>query len=256
MLQHTNILYGPVKSRRLGVSLGVNLMPVDAKICSFNCVYCECGFNTGKMRADLPKRIDFYLQMESRLKKMSALNEPLNTITFAGNGEPTMHPRFLEIINDTIELRDKYYPQATISVLTNATQIHRRKVFEALQKVENPILKLDSVIEHTMRIMDRPVRNSVRISWLIEQMSRFDGNFIMQTMFLQGSFEGQYFDNTTDLEVEAWLNMLRELHPRQVMIYTIDRETPIYTLQKIPLEKLEEIAQKVREIGIDVSIAG
>ncbi|MDR2854317.1 MAG: radical SAM protein [Prevotellaceae bacterium] len=258
MLQHKSIFYGPVQSRRLGISLGVNLQPTDAKICSFNCLYCECGFNTGKQKERQARLDAFTQQLEDKLITMYAEHQPLDTITFAGNGEPTMHPKFPEIIDITISLRNKYYPMATISVLTNSTEIHRLPVFNALKKIDNPILKFDSAIEKTLEIINRPVQrfhNRINPQWLVEKMACFKGNFIVQTMFLRGSFDGESFDNTTSEEVRAWLNVLCELRPRQVMIYTIARETPISTLQKVSREELEEIAEKVRKIGIEVSIS-
>lgn len=251
-------IFGPVHSRRLGISLGINLLPVDAKICSYNCIYCECGFNTPMHEAPVPTREEVRTALESRLQQMSGNGEHLDVITFAGNGEPTLHAEFAGIIDDTIALRNRYYPTAKISVLSNATRIDRPHVFEALLKVDNNILKFDSAIDHTYRLMNRPTGGdrSLTVAWLTEHLKRFNGALIVQTMFTRGAFEGEAFDNTTQQEVDAWLDALDAIRPRQVMIYTIDRETPVKQLVRIPLDELESIAAQARARGFEVSVAG
>lgn len=256
MILFDQIIFGPVKSRRLGVSLGVNLLPVDAKICSFDCIYCECGFNTTMKESPLPTREQVYESLELKLQQMVAAGELPDVITFAGNGEPTLHAQFEGIIDDTIALRDKYCPNSKVSVLSNSTRTHKPSIFAALKKVDMNIMKLDSAFDETVRRLDRPVGKTFTVRWLIEQLKKFEGNLIIQTMFLRGVVDGEVLDNTTDREVEAWIEALKEVNPRQVMIYTIDRETPTLGLQKISLEELEGIADKARAAGFDVSTAG
>ena len=246
------IIYGPIRSRRLGVSLGVNLMPTDAKLCTFDCVYCECGWNQPISHPQLPTREEVRESLNSQL---STLNSPLDVITYSGNGEPTLHPDFLGIIQDTCALRDQYCPKAKISVLSNSTQLFREDVVEALRLCDNRILKLDSAITSTMRLIDKPVNPSLTVEQILERLSLFDGDFTLQTCFLTGEYEGQLIDNTTPEELAAWYRAVDYLHPKQVMIYVIDRATPLKTLSKIPLDKMNEIAAPLREKGIDVIVS-
>ena len=246
------IIYGPIRSRRLGVSLGVNLMPTDAKLCTFDCVYCECGWNQPISHPQLPTREEVRESLNSQL---STLNSPLDVITFSGNGEPTLHPDFLGIIQDTCALRDQYCPNAKISVLSNSTQLFREDVVEALRLCDNRILKLDSAITSTMRLIDKPVNPSLTVEQILERLSLFDGDFTLQTCFLTGEYESQLIDNTTPEELAAWYRAVDYLHPKQVMIYVIDRATPLKTLSKIPLDKMNEIAAPLREKGIDVIVS-
>ena len=251
------IVYGPVHSRRMGVSLGVNLLPYDGKLCSFDCIYCECGFNKDfRTKTHLPSRENVKAAMEDKLKSLQKEGVQLDVITFAGNGEPTMHPEFEDIIEDTVSLRNQWAPNAKISVLTNGMNVGKASVFTALKKIENPILKLDSAFDKTARLIDRPNSPSYSIAQQVELYKRFDGDFILQTMFLKGEFEGTALDNTTEEEVSAWLRLVEELHPREVMIYTIDRETPAKRLEKASIETLRKIADRVGELGIKTNVAG
>lgn len=253
----SEIVFGPVQSRRLGTSLGINLLPYDGKLCSFDCIYCECGLNKNfRTKTKLPNRQNVQLALKDKLISLKNEGIIIDVITFAGNGEPTMHPQFYEIIDDTIELRNIYYPESKISVLSNGMHLDKPKVVEALKKTDNPVLKLDSAIEETIRILDRPNSSSYSISRQIERFKLFNSNFILQTMFLKGEFEGQTIDNTTNEEVSAWLELVYDLQPREVMIYTIDRETAVKGLEKVSLEKLLEIANKVESIGIRTNVAG
>ncbi len=252
------IIFGPVRSRRLGTSLGVNLLPADAKICSYDCVYCECGFNTRMRKAPIPTRDEVREALEACLQQMARDGERPDTITFAGNGEPTLHNSFAGIVDDTIMLRDRYFPEAKISVLSNATRIDRPDVFEALMKVDNNILKLDSAVDRTFRALNRPTGGSetIDVAWLKTHLKRFGGKLIIQTLFLRGEFQGETFDNTTSEEVTAWLEALREIRPGHVMIYSLDRATPVKSLERIGREILEQIAEQARKQGFDVSVAG
>ena len=245
----SSIIFGPIKSRRLGTSLGVNLMPANGKICSFDCVYCECGFNFINKEAKIPTRNEVKEQLERKIREMAATSEPLDTITFSGNGEPTMHRDFAKIIGDTLEIRNKFYPNAKISVLSNATFCGKKSVFNALNCVDNNILKLDSGIEETIRIINCP-NSKFSLKKLINDLQKFNGNLIVQTLFFSGEFQGKTFDNTTEKEVSEWLNLLKIIHPNKVMIYSLDRPTPAKNLQKADLETLQKIADLVEKNGI------
>lgn len=248
-------IFGPVHSRRLGISLGINLLPADGKVCTFDCIYCECGFNKDfRARKPMPTRQEVYLALQEQLQKMKSEGQQPDVLTFAGNGEPTIHPDFPAIIDDTRTLRDRYFPQARISVLSNATRILKPEVFEALKKVDNNILKLDTVDPEYIQRVDRPT-GPYDLTALIAQMKAFDGKVIIQTMFMTGSMEGQDVDNTTDYYVEPWLQTIKEIAPAMVMIYTIDRETPDHDLAKATAAQLDRIAERVREAGISVSVS-
>lgn len=247
-----SIVYGPIRSRRLGVSLGVNLMPTTAKLCTFDCVYCECGWNQPILHPTLPTRDEV---REALRTQLSAHQSQLDVITFSGNGEPTLHPDFLGIIEDTCALRDEYCPKAKVSVLSNSTQLGRKDVVEALRLCDNRILKLDSAIDTTMRLVDKPVNAQLTVGQVVEWLKAFDGDFTLQTCFLRGVYEGQVIDNTTDEELKAWYDIVDTLRPKQVMIYVIDRETPLKTLEKIPANKMEEIAAPLRKKGIDIVVS-
>lgn len=245
------IIFGPVKSRRLGISLGINLLPTDVKVCSFDCIYCECGRNpkSYKEKAILPLRTEVKENLEEKLLKMVAENLLPDVITFAGNGEPTLHPEFVGIIEDTIELRNKFTPNARIAVLSNATMLHKKPVFEVLTKIEDNIQKLDSAFEKTVQILDCPNGN-FNINKLVQQLTAFKGKVIIQTMFVKGSYKGEEIDNTTEKEIAAWIKLLKIINPQKVMIYTIARDTPINTLKKVTLSELNEIASQVEKAGI------
>lgn len=246
-------IFGPVHSRRLGVSLGINLLPADGKVCSFNCVYCECGLNKEfRTRTKLPSRDEVRIALNAKLKEMQAHGPAPDVLTFAGNGEPTMHPQFPAIIDDTLALRDAYFPEAKVSVLSNAAHINRREVFDALNKVDNNILKLDTVDENYIRLVDRPVGRFSLVT-VIEHLKAYKGNCIIQTMFLKGTYQGNNVDNTTDMYVLPWIETLKDIKPRQVMIYTIERETPDHNLMKATPQELDRIARLLEKEGFDCS---
>ncbi len=253
----TSTIFGPIHSRRLGTSLGVNLMPADGKVCSFDCLYCEAGFNAqGAGKAGLPSRETVRVLLESRLADMKEKGETLDVITFSGNGEPTLHPDFAGVIDDTIELRDRYFPDVKISVLSNSTRIGRKEVDEALKKVDNNILKLDSAFDSTVAIIDRPNDPTYSVARIVERMKRFDGHCIVQTMFLRGSHDGKIIDNTTETEVNALADLYVQIAPEEVMIYSIDRKTPAEPLEKVSRDELDRIAGVFRSRGIKVQVAG
>lgn len=251
------IVFGPIHSRRLGVSLGMNLLPVDGKICTFDCIYCECGWNKDhRVVSRFPSRESVREALETKLSSMRAEGVAPDVITFAGNGEPTVHPEFEGIIDDTITLRDRFFPSAKIAVLSNSTMLGKPGVFRALNRVEDNILKLDSVLDSRIRQLNAPNQPSFCFARLLEDLCRFDGNLIIQTMFLRGELDGKSVDNTTEEEIVGWLEALKKIHPKQVMIYTIDRETPAKNLRKVPKTELEVIADRARALGFDVSVAG
>ncbi len=254
-----DIIFGPIHSRRLGLSLGVNLLPQEAKICNFDCVYCECGSNGERKGVVSQRRFAIRRSVEEALKlqleEMAVTLTPPDVITFAGNGEPTLHPEFEQIIESTIAIRDRLCPNAKVSVLSNATTLDRECVVRALRMVDNPILKIDSAIERTAKLMNNP-SSSYSVGRVIDQMSTsLRGVCIVQTMFLRGEIDGETVDNTSDEEVEAWIAALRTISPRSVMIYSIDRDTPCRTLEKVSKEELERIAARVRAYGIECSAA-
>lgn len=246
-------IFGPVHSRRLGVSLGVNLMPADGKLCSFDCVYCECGFNkpshSGSKR---PSREQVKTDLEKQLQKMVEEGRLPDVITFAGNGEPTLHPDFAGIIDDTIALRDRYCPQAKVSVLSNATMAFKPDVRDALLKVDNNILKLDTVDPDFIQLVDRPV-GKFDVNKIIDDLAAFHGKVIVQTMFLKGKYQGRDVDNTGDYYVTPWLKALEKIKPEAVMVYTIDRETPAHELLKATPAELDAIVARIKALGIEAS---
>ena len=253
---YDKIVFGPIHSRRLGISLGVNLLPIDGKCCSFNCIYCECGLNEERRpHSKMPTRQAVKEALEERLSAMQAAGTAPDVITFAGNGEPTLHPDFAVIIDDTIALRDRFFPKAKIAVLSNSTMLHKEDVFRALNRVEDNIMKFDSILDSRIQQLNVPVSPTFTFDRLLEQLCRFNGNVIIQTMFLKGEVNGESVTNTTEHEVSGWLEALKQIRPKQVMIYTLDRETPIKNLRKVPKEELDAIAERVRKEGFDVTVS-
>lgn len=250
------IIFGPVKSRRLGVSLGINLLPTNVKVCSFDCVYCECGRTPKKYeeKAVFPSRNEVQQKLEEKLNEMANENLLPDVITFAGNGEPTLHPEFAGIIDDTIQLRNKLSPKARIAVLSNATMLHKKEVFSVLLKIEDNIQKLDSAFEETIQILDCP-RGTFNLSKVVDQLIEFVGKMTIQTMFVRGSIKGKHFDNTSEKEISAWIELLKKINPSQVMIYTIARDTPINTIEKVSILELNSIAAQVEKAGLQVQVS-
>ena len=243
-------IFGPIHSRRLGISLGINLMPADGKVCSFDCIYCECGFNADH-RPTLPRptRDEVAAKLEQTLQRMTAEGQLPDVLTFAGNGEPTCHPHFAEIIGDTIRLRNQYCPQAKVCVLSNSTMIHRQSVHDALMLVDDNILKLDTVNPQYINKVDRP-NGHYDVQTIIDRMKAFNGHIIIQTMFMRGQYQGESVDNTSEQYVAPWLDVVRQINPQQVMVYTIDRETPAHGLEKASREQLDAIRDRVIAAGI------
>jgi wyosine [tRNA(Phe)-imidazoG37] synthetase (radical SAM superfamily) len=252
------IIFGPVNSRRLGVSLGINLLPTERKICNFNCIYCECGLtgDTGKTSVHLPTRKEVYDALDRKLSAMKEKGQHPDVLTYAGNGEPTLHPEFPGIIDDSIELRDRYFPDARIAVLSNATTIRNPEVREALLRVDQNILKFDSACDNTIQLHNQPHRRIIA-SELINDLKEFNGRVIIQTLFLRGNYRGSSIDNTSPEELEKWLKAIDEIRPSEVMIYTISRDTPEGgRLDKVPLKELNAIAKMVNALGIKTQVSG
>ena len=248
-----NLVFGPIHSRRLGNSLGVNLMPMIGKICTFNCVYCECGWNPEHRNehARLATPQEYEKTLENALRELVGTPKEPDSITFSGNGEPTLHPDFPEVIDITIRLRDRYVPKAVISVLTNGTRIHDEKIFATLQKVDNNICKLDGGSLDVINNVNLP-NVKINLEQYIEDLQRFEGQVIIQTLFLRGKHNGEVIDNTTDEEVNLWLDHLKKIKPRKTMIYVIDRDTPEKNLEKLGTEEMSIIAGKVKALGLDI----
>ncbi|MBR4841765.1 MAG: radical SAM protein [Bacteroidaceae bacterium] len=248
-------VFGPVHSRRLGVSLGINLMPSDGKICTFDCIYCECGRNsTHRPHAHRPTREEVRNGLTAILERMKADGPEPNVLTFAGNGEPTAHPDFPEIVDDVLSLRDRYFPDAKVSILSNGTRVTVPSVFNALLKLDNNIQKLDTADTEYIKLIDSP-QGDYQVERIIDALNRFDGHVIIQTMFLTGTLDGRDMDNTSDRYVLPWLEALKRIGPSEVMIYTIDRETPVSTLRKASRESLDRIYGLLVEKGFKAQVS-
>lgn len=246
------IVFGPIRSRRLGSSLGINLLPERGKLCNFDCVYCECGWNAdGRGDKSIPGEAALRVALEGKLQKCAESGVEIDSITFSGDGEPTLNPEFPAIIDTTLELRDRYYPEAKVSVLTNATRLDAPGVFEALRKVDNPVLKLDAPATELVQVINRP-QGAYQVLDVVSSMERFNGDFVLQTMFLR--MPG--FDWDAPGILDAWMDIVRHLHPRQVMAYTIDRPTPMPGLAKISPEELEAMLRPLIDEGFKVDIYG
>ncbi len=248
-------VFGPVHSRRLGLSLGVNLLPADGKLCTFDCLYCECGRNAdARPKTDMPARTLVADRLEARIRALAQAGTPIDAITFAGNGEPTMHPEFAEIVEDTIAVRDRLAPAAKLCVLTNSTNLLKPKAAEALARFDLPMFKIDALDEDWVRRVNRP-QCPYNQAALVEALKAWQGRCIIQTMFLCGTAEGVSVDNTTDDFVEPWLEVLRDIRPKYVSIYSLDRDAPCSTLKKAAPERLIEIGERVKAAGIPVQVS-
>lgn len=248
------IVFGPVYSRRLGISLGINLLPTSYKNCTFNCIYCECGWTIKKnaLKDDLPEVDVFVKALRENLSSMKDHNKPIDTITFAGNGEPTLHPQFDLIVDETLRLRDEFYPSSKIAVLSNATNINNPKVFQALQKIDKNILKLDAGSQTMFQRINKPLV-PITLEEIVQNIKKFK-HVIVQTLFLKGNHEGKEIDNTKEEELELWLQHLQNIKPQYVMIYPFARQTPAQDLVKIEKSELERIAKLVNDIGLETEV--
>jgi len=250
-----DVVFGPIKSRRLGISLGINLLPVETKYCTFNCIYCECGWSHDKIKGEnkLPEREVVKAKLEEKLKSLIEEGIRPDAITFAGNGEPTIHPQFPEILEDTIQLKNKYFPDAKVSVLSNASTLDKPAIFQALKKTGNSMLKLDAGTEEMFRLINGP-RSGITLKAIVEKLKEFKGELIIQTLFVRGTLEGKKIDNTAEKELSSWLRHIKAINPKYVMIYPIDRATPLETLEKVPFAELVKIAERIEKIGIRAQV--
>ncbi len=249
------IVFGPVKSRRFGVSLGINLLPLHGKFCSFNCIYCECGL-TGEDKKEKPllfSAAEIASSLRSRFEALKTGGLDPDNITFAGNGEPTLHPDFETIIDNTINLRNEFFPQAKITVLSNATRLDREKVKRALLRVDNNVLKLDAGTNATFQAINRPT-HPITLEKVIEELKKFEGNLVIQTMLIRGDVDGKQADNTTEEELTLLLEHIREIAPTLVMLYPIDRQTPYRTLEKVPEPEFRALAARIEAMGIKAEV--
>ena len=245
-------VFGPIHSRRLGSSLGINLLPVNGKICSFDCIYCECGWNRdGKDDKRIPSAAEVRSALEDKLSTLMLEGVGIDSITFSGDGEPTLNPEFPRIIEDTLRLRDVFYPDAKVSVLSNATRVHVPEVFEALRKVDNPIMKIDAPTDELVRLIDNPVPG-YSLARTIEALRRFEGDFVLQTMFLRSPD----FDSSSPEVLDGWKAIVRDLRPRKIMVYTIDRPTPMQGLEKFSVERMHSLVADLIGEGFDIDIKG
>lgn len=252
MLRFNDIVFGPIRSRRLGTSLGVNILPSNGKLCNFDCVYCECGWNKdGVDDRTLPRYAEVAEALELKLCELSGQGVQVDSITFSGNGEPTMNPDFAQIIDKTLELRERFFPQAKVSVLSNATMIGHDSVFEALRKVDNPIMKLDASSDELIAEINKPTGH-YRMDKVVEGLKKFDGDFVLQTMFLRS----KEFDTLKDGGLAAWMDIVRELRPREIMVYTIDRQTPDKSLERYTVEEMTEMVQPLIDEGFKIQVRG
>lgn len=253
MLHFDDIVFGPIKSRRLGSSLGVNLLPSKGKLCNFDCIYCECGWNKDgeQGRTPLPSFDDIKAALSERIEALSKEGSEVDSITFSGNGEPTIHPDFPAIVDVVLELRDRYYPEAKVSVLSNATMLGKEKVREALKRIDNPILKIDASDDRLIAMINKPAGH-YRLEDVIGWMKEFDGDFILQTMFLRSS----EFDLSEPAQLGRWMDVVRYLKPREVMVYTIDRETPDKSLGKYTVDEMRAFVAPLIDEGYKIQIRG
>lgn len=249
------IVFGPVKSRRFGVSLGINLMPLNGKLCSFNCIYCECGLTDEKKKEKMRlfSAAEINSSLQSRFEALKEAGLDPDNITFAGNGEPTLHPEFEAIIDNTILLRNRFFPKAMITVLSNATRLDRANVKSALLKLDNNVLKLDAGSDATFQAINRPT-HPITLEKVVQELKKFDGNLVIQTMLIRGSVDGKQVDNTTEEELLLWLNHVKDINPKLVMLYPIDRQTPYKTLEKVPEAEFQALAAMVEELGIKAEV--
>ena len=249
-MMRESTVFGPIFSRRLGSSLGINLLPQEGKLCNFDCIYCECGWNRdGRGDRRLPTAEDVRRELKRKLEQCRTDGTAIDSITFSGDGEPTLNPQFAEIVDITLALRDEYYPQAKVSVLSNATRLDKEEVFQALRKVDNPIMKIDAPTDEGAALINQPAGGN-SLEKVIGALERFEGQFVLQTMFLKAeSFSSGDW-------VAQWMDIVRRLSPREIMVYTIDRQTPQKGLEKYSVDEMRELVRPLIEEGFKIQIKG
>ncbi len=249
------IVFGPVKSRRFGVSLGINLLPLEGKICSFNCIYCECGLTDERKKEKLKlfSASEINASLQSRFEALKAEGLNPDNITFAGNGEPTLHPEFESIVDNTIRLRNEFFPKAKVTVLSNATRLDRENVKRALLRIDNNVLKLDAGTNDTFQAINRP-NFPILLEKVVQELKNFGGKLVIQTMLIRGEVDGKNVDNTKEEELSLWLQYIQEINPTLVMLYPIDRQTPYKTLEKVPESEFQALAKRIEALGIKAEV--
>lgn len=253
-----NIIIGPIHSRRLGNSLGINLLPLKRKFCTYDCIYCECGWNEETIgnKVDLPSYDDVSEQLRRRISELKAEGVSVDSFTFAGNGEPTLHPDFPKVVDLVVEMRNEHYPNAVITLLTNATQLSRPEIYEALMKLDNPVLKLDAGTIAMRNNINKPTAEKYSFDELVNNLIRFGNRGIIQTLLLRGTNDGKTISNVSDEDFGEYIKLLKKIGPKYVMLYAIDRATPEKNLEKLTVDELEFYAQQIRNEGIDVKVYG
>lgn len=252
MLHFDDIVFGPIRSRRLGSSLGVNILPSKGKLCNFDCIYCECGWNKDGMQDHrLPSLEAVKDALDQRIGVLAEQGIPVDSITFSGNGEPTIHPDFPAVVEHVLSLRDRYYPDAKVSVLSNAAMLGRKEVRDALKKVDNPILKIDASSDELISLINKP-SGSYRLADAVKWLEDFNGDFVLQTMFLRSPA----FDLSAPVQLQGWMDIVRRTRPREIMVYTIDRETPDKSLGKYTVEEMEKMVAPLLDEGFNIQIRG
>lgn len=253
-----NIIIGPIHSRRLGNSLGINLLPLKRKFCTYDCIYCECGWNEETIgnKVDLPSYDDVSEQLRRRISELKAEGVSVDSFTFAGNGEPTLHPDFPKVVDFVVEMRNEHYPNAVITLLTNATQLSRPEIYEALMKLDNPVLKLDAGTIAMRNNINKPTAEKYSFDELVNNLIRFGNRGIIQTLLLRGTNDGKTISNVSDEDFGEYIKLLKKIGPKYVMLYAIDRATPEKNLEKLTVDELEFYAQQIRNEGIDVKVYG
>lgn len=250
MLHFDNIVYGPIHSRRLGLSLGVNILPAVGKLCNFDCIYCECGWNRdGISNGVFPTVTAFETALRRALEKMAKGGTALDSITFSGNGEPTLHPHFPEMVDITLALRDELAPSAKVTVFSNATTCGKPAVLAALKKVDNPVMKIDAPTGELAAHINKPSCNYDPAT-VADNLMAFDGDFILQTMFLRSDD----FDSASPEVLSRWMEIVRKLHPREIMAYSIDRETPQKALRKYTYDEIFSFVKPLVDEGFIVQV--
>lgn len=245
-------VFGPIRSRRLGNSLGINLLPRKGKLCNFDCIYCECGWNAdGREDRTLPSGREVGEALKNALEECRDKGTAIDSITFSGDGEPTLHPEFPQIVREVIQLRDRYFPESKVTVLSNATQVHRKEVLEALRMVDNPVMKIDAATSQGAVLVNRPA-SGYSVGAVVEALKGFEGDFILQTMFLKAPF----FDSSERANLDGWMNIVRELHPREIMVYTLDRPAPMEGLLKFSVAQMAEFVKPLLDEGFNIQIKG
>lgn len=244
----SGILYGPVNSRRLGKSLGINLMPGAYKLCSFNCVYCHYGWTKkqtvdfGKYARDLPAMDEVVKSVVNALK--STLE--FNFLTFSGNGEPTLYPQFAELVEEVVSLRDRYRSEVKIALLSNSTGLAQEKVLHSLSRLDYPVLKLDGGTEEKFNAINRPARE-VNFSGIIDSLCSAK-DFYVQTVMIEGDPS-----NVREDDLQAYFQKISLIQPKEVHIYSIDRPVPNRDISLVSKERLEEIsARGMKETGVRI----